>query len=207
MNVHLKRPYRKALNLQGLIYLGGEEQEVTVKNLSVSGVQTILNNQWDKGDIKELFSTLSTSSTLIDFYFPELRLAGEAEVVRADTDEHNKILLSLEFKHIAYDIDNLLYKRKAYRKTMAVPGRIAFDSKFYDFVSVNISVDGIMIKLNETIEIDEGTITLFEFKAMDLNGSVKVIWTEKLPEGGILMGMQYVNLSKAEITGIPRFFS
>ena len=81
MNVHLKRPYRKALNLQGLIYLGGEEQGVTVKNLSVSGVQTILNNQWDKGDIKELFSTLSTSSTLIDFYFPELRLAGEAEVV------------------------------------------------------------------------------------------------------------------------------
>jgi len=39
---------------------------------------------------------------MIDLYLPEMRLNGEAEVVRADM-EGDRIMLALEFKNISYD--------------------------------------------------------------------------------------------------------
>jgi hypothetical protein len=203
MSSMLLRPYRKNLTTHGLIYLAGEEQLITIKNISITGVLAQLDNKVGKSDIKDIFNTL-LASTIIDLYLPEMRLAGEVEVIRVDL-QNDHILLALEFKHVNYDVNDLLYKRKAYRKNLPGLGHILFNSEYLEFQSVNVSVDGIMIRLAETIHVEPGVVTVFEFKQLELEGEIKVIWVDHLPDNGTLMGLQYVHMEKSAIKGIPEF--
>lgn len=203
MSSMLLRPYRKNLTSHGLIYLAGEEQLITIKNISITGVLAQLDSKAGKNDIKVIFSTL-LSSTIIDIYLPDMRLAGEAEVIRVDLqDDH--ILLALEFKNVNYDVNDLLYKRKAYRKNLPGPGHILFNGEYMDFNAVNVSVDGIMIHMEESIYVEPGLITVFEFRRLELDGEIKVIWVDHMPDGGTLMGLQYVHMKRTSIKGIPEF--
>jgi PilZ domain len=203
MNSMLLRPYRKNLTTHGLIYLAGEEQPITIKNISITGVLAQLNSKVGQNDIKAIFNTL-LGSTVIDLYLPEMRLAGEVEVIRVDMqDDH--ILLALEFKNVTYDVNDLLYKRKAYRKNMPGPGHILFNGAYLEFNAVNVSVDGIMIRLSETIHVEPGVVTVFEFKRLELEGEAKVVWLERMSEGGTLIGLQYVHMERTAIKGIPEF--
>jgi len=68
---------------------------------------------------------------------------------------NDHILLALEFKNIAFDIDKNLNKRKAYRKNMPDPGRILLNGEYHDFNTVNVSVEGLMIRLAEAISVEE----------------------------------------------------
>jgi PilZ domain len=203
MNVVLERPYRKSLTSHGMIYLGGEELKITIKDISLTGVLAHLQCDKTSRDAKDIFNMLS-ASTIIDLFLPEIRLAGEAEVVRVDIFDKN-ILLALEFKNVVYDADDLLYKRKAYRKNMAAPGKILLNGEYHDFDTVNVSVDGLMMELAESIAVEVGEIALFVFEPLDLKGEVKVIWVEPTAEAGTLIGVQYVRMEKIVIKGIPRF--
>ncbi|MFZ2404416.1 MAG: PilZ domain-containing protein [Methylobacter sp.] len=185
------------------MYMGGEEQEITIKDISLTGVLAELKSDPVGKDAKDIFNMLS-ASTLIDLYLPEMRLAGEAEVVRVDMLEDH-ISLALEFRNVSYDVDNQLYKRKVYRKSMAAPGKILLNGEYHDFTTVNVSVDGLMIKLAESIDVKPGDITVFEFERLGLDGEIKVIWVESTADDGTLIGLQYVHMEKTEIKGIPRF--
>lgn len=110
MTMIVERPYRKNLTSIGLIYMSGSEYEITIKNLSIAGVLAEFNSNDFHADIKLLFNTLLIS-TKHDIYLPELRLAGEAEIVRVDHD-NEQILLALEFKQVTYDVDPLMHKRQ-----------------------------------------------------------------------------------------------
>jgi hypothetical protein len=201
MNLDLNRPYRKKLMSKGLIYMAGEEQEITIKDLSLSGVLAELKSSGK--DAKAIFNMLK-ESTLIDLYLPEMRLAGEVEVVRVDMHEDH-LTLALEFRNVSYDVDNQLYKRKVYRKNMVAPGKILLHGEYRDFTTVNVSVDGLMVKLEEFIDVKPGEVTIFEFERLGLDGEIKVIWVEHPADAGTLMGLQYVHMEKTEIKGIPRF--
>jgi hypothetical protein len=203
MNSMLLRPYRKNLTTHGLIYLAGEEQPITIKNISITGVLAQLNSKVGKNDIKTIFNTL-LGSTVIDLYLPEMRLAGEVEVIRVDMEDDH-IMLALEFKNVTYDINDLLYKRKAYRKNLPGPGHILLNGAYLEYSAVNVSVDGIMIRLAESVNVESGTVTVFEFKRLELEGEIKVVWVEHLSEGGTLMGLQYVHMEKSTVKGIPEF--
>lgn len=203
MDSDSNRPCRKNLTSRGLIYMGGEEQEITVINISITGVLAELNSNKTDIDVKDIFNILLTS-TIIDLYLPEMCLAGEAEVVRVDV-HNDRILLALEFKNIAFDIDKNLNKRRAYRKSMPDPGLILLNGEYHEFNIVNVSVEGLMIRLPESLSVKEGTITLFEFKRLDIKGEVEVIWVDPISNARTLIGLQYVNLNTNKITGIPRF--
>ncbi|MDP3589459.1 MAG: PilZ domain-containing protein [Methylobacter sp.] len=202
MNVDLNRSYRKNLMSRGLIYMGGEEQEIIIKDLSLTGVLAELKCDHNR-DAKEIFNMLSASTT-IDLYLPEIRLAGEAEVVRVDMHE-GQILLALEFRNVAYDVDNQLYKRNVHRKNMAAPGKILLNGEYREFTTVNVSVDGLMVNLAEAIDVKAGDVTVFEFDQLGLDGEIKVIWAERTANDGTLLGLQYVHMEKTAIKGIPRF--
>ncbi|MFI3187691.1 MAG: PilZ domain-containing protein [Methylococcaceae bacterium] len=203
MKAVIDRPYRKNLMSHGLIYIAGEELEITIKDISLTGVLAHLKYDGVNREAKDIFNMLSASAT-IDMYLPEMRLAGEAEVVRVDIFNDN-ILLAVEFKSISYDVDNLLYKRKAYRKSMAAPGKILLAGEYYDFVTINVSVDGLMITIAESINVEPGEITVFEFETLELEGEIKVVWIERPAETLTLLGLQYVYMVKTTINGIPRF--
>jgi hypothetical protein len=200
MNSASKRSYRKNLITNGLIYVNGEEREVAVSNMSMTGVLARLNSE---SDAETAFND-SLVSTIIDFYLPKLSLAGTAEIVRV-TREDTQISLALKFKDITYNIDSLLYKRKVYRKNMSVPGRILLNSEYYSFQTVNVSVEGLMVRLAETVVIAEGMTTSFEFKDLSLKGEVEVMWIDFDAEGKTLVGLKYIHVNADGLEGIPRF--
>ena len=123
MYIKLDRPRRTNLVSQGSIYMGGEEHKITIKNISINGVLAQLDSNREDIDIKYIFNQLRIS-TIVDLYLPEMRLAGEVEVVRADMDEGH-ILLAMAFKNIAYEMDKDFDRRKAYRKYMVDPGKFS----------------------------------------------------------------------------------
>jgi PilZ domain len=189
--------------MTGFVYLDGVEQCITVKNISVSGILAQLNSKAGKNDIKHIFNNLIGSS-ILDIYLPEMRVAGEAQVMRVDMqDDH--ILIALEFTNISYGVDNELHKRKAYRKNLPGPGQILFDGIYLDFNAVNVSVQGMMARLNQAVAVEPGFVTLFKFGRLGLEGEVEVMWIDQLKDGGTLMGLQYVHIGKASIKGIPEF--
>lgn len=189
--------------MPGLVFMNGKEWDVAVQNLSITGVliQIGLNEQHD---IQQLIATLSTS-IIVDLYIPELRLACEAEVVRANTSDDGNVELALEFKSVTHCIEKWQYKRKAYRKVLSDIGRILLDGKCHEFISVNASVDGLMVRLPATVAVREGTIAPFEFKRLALKGKVKVIWVDALSDSGTFLGLQYLNIEKEAIKNLPDF--
>jgi hypothetical protein len=187
----------------GLIFIGGKELAITVKDLSLTGILAHLECDKEHRDAKHIFNMLSGSAS-IDFFLPEMHIAGEAEVVRVDIFNEN-ILLAFEFKNISYDVNSLLYKRQAYRKNMAAPGKILLDGEYRDFITVNVSVDGLMINIADPITVKPGEITVFEFESLDLEGEIKVVWVEYTTDNETLLGLQYVHMEKTAIKGIPRF--
>jgi hypothetical protein len=203
MSLDVNRPYRKNLMSRGLIYLGGEEREITIKDLSLTGVLAELNPDPAITGVKDIFNMLSASTT-IDLYLPEIRLSGEAEVVRVDMRD-NHVQLAVEFRNVAYDADNQLYKRKVHRKNMAAHGKILLSGEYHDFTSVNVSVDGLMVNIAESVEVQVGEVTVFEFERLGLEGEIKVIWVDRSTDSGLLLGLQYVHMEQSAVKGIPRF--
>lgn len=199
-----KRSYRKKLASYGLIYLGGEELEISVKNLSITGLLAELDGSDAVYGINEVFQSTELNS-IIDIYLPEMRLAGEAEIIRSDMKE-GVICLALEFRNISYEVSNALYKRKAYRKNLTAPGVIVFDDKKHHFFTKNVSIGGMTIMLNERVVVQECLVTLFDFKKLGLHGKIKVVWIEYIDEDFTLMGLQYLQMESNNMTGIPRFF-
>jgi hypothetical protein len=134
---------------------------------------------------------LLKQSSLVDIFIEKLNLAGEAEVVRVDMDGQH-ILIGLEFKQISYDADNFLYKRKAYRKSMAAPGQALIAKNVYEFMTRNVSVEGMFIE--------------FKFDKLHLHGEAKIIWFEHDDNEGTLLGLEYQHMEKGDIKGIPEFY-
>lgn len=200
MNAVSKRSYRKKLITDGLIYINGEEQEVLINNISMTGMLVQLGYTIDTE------STLNDSlvSTVIDFYLPQLRLAGTAEIVRVNKGDV-QVLIALKFKEITYNIDSLLYKRKVYRKTMSVTGQILLNNEYHDFYAINVSLEGLMIRLADTVVIVEGMITALKSKDLNLKGDVKVVWTNFDVDGKTLLGLKYIHVNTSNLKGIPRF--
>lgn len=201
MNLESTRSYRKNLITNGLIYINGEEREVSVSNISMTGVLVELNSEINAdSDFDD-----ALISTVIDFYLPQLRLAGTAEIIRITKNEA-QVAFALKFKEITYNIDSLLYKRKVYRKNMSVSGRILLNNQYYYFRTINVSVEGLMIRLAETVVIAEGMTTAFEFKDLSLKGEVRVVWLDFDADGKTLVGLKYINMNTEQIKGIPHFY-
>ncbi|MDD1620250.1 MAG: PilZ domain-containing protein [Methylococcaceae bacterium] len=193
------RAYRKSLAGTGLIYLGFVEYEVRVLNLSVSGFLAELKLDVD---LKDVFEALQVSP-VIDIYLPEMRLAGEAEVVRVDSIE-NGFHIGIEFRNVSYDVDNLLYNRRAYRKNMTASGHMVINGLGHAFSTANVSVDGLMIRILGHVDVEEGAVTHFDFKHLELQGDARVVWVDT-DDNSTLMGLQYIRLERDEIKGVPQF--
>lgn len=196
------RAYRKNLSSYGLIYLGFEEHPIKVINLSLSGFLAELRDNHPEHRIKDIFHSLQ-GSPRVEIYLPDMRIAGEAEVVRVEAEE-GALLIGIEFRNLSYDIDNLLYNRRAYRKTMSALGEIVINGNDYVFTTQNVSVDGLMARIARRLDVRIGSQFRFGFKELDLEGEVEVVWVEH-DESSTLLGLRYLHLERDFIPGVPRF--
>jgi hypothetical protein len=186
--------YRKNLTSHGFLYLAGEELKIEVKNFSITGLLVeLLPNPVIKG-IADFYHAIE-SSNLVDIYLQEMRLAGEVSVVWADKVA-DKLQVAMEFVRISYDVDEIFYKRKAYRKSLEAPGQIFLDGAMHAFKTVNVSLEGLMIFFEARTAAAPGFKTRFAIDSVQLSGEVEVVWVDDDPEGGTLMGLQYIHMEK-----------
>jgi len=195
----VKRAYRKRLSSSGLIYLGFKEYQIQVVNLSLTG---LLAQFKANSSVKDVFRDIQLSP-LVDIYLPDIRVAGEAEVVRVDELEEG-LQIAIEFRNLSYDVDNLLYNRRAYRKQMTAPGEITSHNAVYEFYTENVSVDGIMAHVDGKMKIDPGAVVHIWFKHLDLGGDCEVVWVESGTET-VLIGLKYLRLERDIVPGVPNF--
>lgn len=199
-----ERSYRKVLAANGLIYLAENELEIAVKNFSVTGALVILLPNPIIKETKALFAAIKTCISLTDIYLPEMRLAGEVRIVRADSTLEG-FLLALEFVQVSYNIDTVFYQRKVYRKSLEAFGLIFLEARKRVFRTINVSVEGLMIHLEGKIEVEPGLTTAFEFERLHLLGEVEIIWIDAAHDGGTLMGLRYIHMERDTVKGIPSF--
>lgn len=196
MNIQIQRAYRKNINAHGWMYLDGKVQEIDAKNISITGVLVQLGNQNNEVNTKRIFKNLSIAKS-IDFYFPILRLSGEAKIVRVETAPDGQIILALNFLKAAYMADEPVFKRQSFRREIAMSGRILLNGKFYNFVSENISLGGLMIRLPEMVPIEKKTIAHFELEPLKMKGFVKIAWSNAC-KNNTLAGLQFVKPHREE---------
>lgn len=197
------RSYRTLLSSDGLVFLGGEELQLNIRNLSVTGLLAELKPGNHIRNIDHVHEALEVSTT-VDVFIPELKLAGEAEVARAE-EEGVTMLLGMEFKNIVYEASDLLYKRKVYRKSLVANGIIGINSRMLDFEARNVSVEGMMVSLNQAIEVEPGLITIFDFTDLGIKGKIKVIWCEVINDNTTLLGLEYVSMENNHALAVPGF--
>lgn len=184
--------------------MGGVEHDMLVQNVSISGLLVTIEPSTRIRDVRDIFLIMKESS-LVDIFVRNLNLAGEAQVVRVDMAGKN-ILIGLEFKNVSYDAEDLLYKRKAYRKKMDSPGKILLSKKVYGFVAHNVSVSGVMGRIPNHVELVEGMLVEFKFDSLMIHGEAVVIWFDHEGNDKTLIGLEYRRMKKAELQNIPQFY-
>lgn len=191
-----KRYYRKNLSSQGLLYLSGEELDMEIKNISVTGMLIKIKNPPEGRTLDELFENISQQPVL-DVFIAKMALACEVTVVRADIDE-TEISLAVEFRKVSARPDNALYKRQFYRKNMEGSGFIVLNGKIYPVESINASKGGLMVQVIEPVEAKPGRMVVFRYDGLEFNGDVYVVWVSSQSDGSAILGLQFVDDEESE---------
>lgn len=200
MNPATVRFYRKNLITKGIIYINGEGQEVSISNISMTGMLVQFGNSIETN----ITFDDSLLSTTIDFYLPNLSVTGTAELVRV-TPGDVEVALAFKFIEINYNINKQLYKRKFFRKNMSVPGCILLDDVYHDFQTVNVSIEGMMIRMADTIDLHGGMTTTFESDVLGLKGEVEIIWATIEEDHQTIAGLKFIDVDISNLKGVPSF--
>lgn len=189
----------------GLIFLAGKELSFTIKNLSISGILAQISCNQDTQGSDEIVNALSSASA-IDLFIPDIRFACEAEVIRVNL-HGNEVQFALEFKSVFTNVNDETCRRKAYRKNMTGTGHILLNEDYLEFNAVNVSVDGMMLRLPNIINVAPRTSTYLEFKKLGLAGTATVVWVDHSAKGGTAMAVRFSksirDVMKAKV---PEFF-
>lgn len=204
MSVSDNRAYRKNLSSYGLIYLGYAEYQIKVINLSLTGLLAQLSDKHPASRIKDIFHYLQVSPR-VDIYLPDIRIAGEAEAVRVE-EVDSGLQIGIEFRNLSYDIDNLMYQRRAYRRNIAELGQLILDGLEFEFTTENVSVNGLMVRIAGDLSVETGDVLPFAFKQYEIQGEAEVIWVEKEQQATFL-GLSYVHLEHEHMPNVPHNFS
>ncbi len=202
--MQVDRDYRQVLTGQALVFIAGEELEVTVRNISLTGLYAELDESRLLKNPDDLVKSLK-KNPIIDLLFEKLDFAGEAKATRVERGD-GKISIAMEFKNITYGVSTRLYRRNVYRKSFSGTGYIQLNARKIQFKTHNVSVEGLLISIPKRVSVKRNTVAKFIIQQLKLKGKARVIWTEPDEKYGLLLGLQYVNLEKSLLAGkIPTF--
>jgi hypothetical protein len=197
------RAYRKNLSTDAIIYLGFEELPIQVVNLSLTGLLAEFSEELSAElSIRDIFQRIQVSP-IVDIYLPEMQVAGEAKVARVELVD-NRLQMGIEFHNLTYDTNNLLYKRRAYRKNLKALGQLLVGDSVYAFNTENVSVDGLMARVKDLINPEAGDVVHFSFRHLELQGEAEVVWVDH-DEQSTLIGLKYLLLEREHLPPVPRF--
>lgn len=199
-----QRAYRKTINSHGRVFFGDEKREIAVKNISTSGMLIQLKEGGLNVDNKHLLEDISPRQ-FINFCIPPLQLSGGAKIVRAFIAQDLQVFLGLEFQSLlSCGASMSCANNHSYRSSLAIPGRLLLHCDYFDFLTVNMSADDLIIRLPIIIGVEKGMVLAFEFPHANLKGWVKVLWTYDMEHFETLMGLQYVKPENEEGDAMAR---
>lgn len=186
---------RDKVTYSGQICLGSVEYQVRIIDVSLNGLLAELDYDTLIPDYQDLRQALQ-NLPVIDLFLPELKVAGEANIVRLETIKSG-FQLGIEFKHLSYHIDPLMFKRRVYRKNLGIAGQININDRDYNFLTEGISLSGMTVRIIGRVDDQTGSTCHFTFKQLDLQGEGQIIWLDR-DYNSTLLGLQFVQKSKVD---------
>lgn len=189
-----RKEYRKSFTSPGQLYVAGETLSIISYDVSVKGVLIEMNAGSllsSTTDIEELIK----ESLIAEIFVKDLMLSGVAQIVWTKAT-NGKLMVGLEFVDVQYNADKLWRKRKYYRKKQDVSGILINNDIRCDITTVDMSVDGFMVKLTGNAgQLEKGIIVKLILAALNLKAVAKIIWIRKdLDNSEILMGLRYLEV-------------
>lgn len=182
--MNFREHYRKNLSLTALIFIDRTEYKVRIQNLSTSGVLICIDASSSLYEQPDMFKFIQYAAS-IDIYIENLELVNKAEIIHVDFDGDN-LMVGMKFKQREKS-----YKRKSYRKNLAAPGCITLYEQADECMAINISENGMMIRLLDYVLMKQGMMAKFKFTKLNLSGDARVVWIKYDKNNGILSGLQY----------------
>ncbi len=186
-----RKEYRKSFNSSGQLYVAGEfldfiGYDVSVKGILIEVVPGLLLAKIDD------FEALLKENNSAEIYVKDLMLTGETDIVWAKM-ENGKIMLGLEFRDVMYNAEKLWRKRRTYRSNNKFSGYLIVDKKSIDFQGLNLSVDGMALKLNQQeSSLKPGNIIKFQMHSTDSRGVAKIVWINANDPESCILGLKYL---------------
>ena len=198
---YTKRPYRTRLSTKALVFLGEEEINCTIVNLSITGAKfEVIPGLHLKNAM--LISDVVNIDDIINFAIPEMHIDGEVKITRKEI-ENDKVYLSVLFDDIFYGLEPLPYRRKVYRTRCRANGQLELNGQSYEFISHNISVKGMMIAVFEPLNINKNDLLTLDFKHFNIHGAARCIWSKEI-KGLNMIGIEFAQLIKP-VDGLASF--
>ncbi len=187
----VRKEYRKSFNSSGQLYVAGEfldfiGYDVSVKGILVEVVPGSLLSGIDD------FDALLKENNSAEIYVKDLMLTGETDIVWAKL-ENGKIMLGLEFRDVMYNAKKLWRKRRTYRSKNKFSGYLIADKKSIDFQGLNLSVDGMALKLDQPeSSLEPGKMIKFQVHGTDSSGVAKIVWINADDPDSCVLGLKYL---------------
>ena len=188
-----RKEYRKNFTSSGQLYVAGELLNFNSYDVSVKGILVEILPGSLLTEVSD-FEALLKEDNLAEIYVKDLMLTGETEIAWVKQD-NEKILLGLEFRDVMSNAVKLWRKRRYYRSNSKFSGYLIVDEKRIDFEGINVSTDGIGLKLDQiSSTLKPGCVVKLMVNGLDVKGIGKVIWVNVTGEEACVLGLRYLTI-------------
>ncbi|MBT4347272.1 MAG: PilZ domain-containing protein [Methylococcales bacterium] len=186
-----KRSERFVLGSSGCIKAGAKELFFNVKNMSTTGLLIEVKDNYQIKSENEFDMFVGGKNCDINFHVFNPDVSGVAKVVDVALAK-GRLIISLKFSVINFEDGFMVFKRRLPRKETQVQGQLYCHKQWYSFISDDISLNGLSVKIDVPCPVSEGERVTFEVPTLSFCGSARVKWSA--PED-CRLGVEYINLT------------
>lgn len=185
------RAERFVIGSSGCIKEAETELFFTVKNMSTTGFLIELKDSFQIKSEQEFYALLDGKSDGISFYVFNPEVTGLASIVTVEL-VNRRFVISMKFSEINFNSGFMVFKRRLPRTGAQVQGQLFWQQQWYSFLSEDIGLNGLSVKLNAECPVTEDERVTLEVPTLSFCGSARVKWSA--PEV-FRLGVEYINLT------------
>lgn len=187
-----RKEYRKKFNATGQLYVGGETLPLSCYDVSVKGAMLEIVPGELLSTIKD-FEALIGENRRAEIYVEDLMMSGEVDIVWVK-QEHNHILMGVEFLNVVHNANKLWRKRRNYRKEQPFSAELFIEKDRFQVEGINCSKEGVCLRMTVNHpSIKKDTLVKLKVQQFALNALGKVMWVKH--DGEIItLGLQIITL-------------
>ncbi|MDD1621745.1 MAG: PilZ domain-containing protein [Methylococcaceae bacterium] len=187
-----RKEYRKKFNATGQLYVGGETLSLSCYDVSVKGAMLEIIPGELLATIED-FEALIGENRRAEIYVEDLMMSGEVDIVWVK-QEHNHILMGVEFLNVVHNANKLWRKRRNYRKEQPFSAELIVEKDHFQVEGINCSKEGVCLRMMVSLpSIKKDTLVKLKVQQFALNAFGKIMWVKH--DGEITtLGLQIITL-------------